>query len=76
MVAYQAVQEEFHDHDLGVYTAFGVCAYQIVEQQQEQVAYIPDVFLSTETAQHFVEISNRLQLEIIHLREVIEDAIL
>ena len=50
MVAYQAVQEEFHDHDLGVYTAFGVCAYQIVEQQQEQVAYIPDVFLSTETA--------------------------
>ena len=53
-----------------------VCAYQIVEQQQEQVAYIPDVFLSTETAQHFVEICNRLQLEIIHLREVIEDAIL
>ena len=29
MVAYQAVQEEFHDHDLGVYTAFGVCAYQM-----------------------------------------------
>lgn len=24
MVAYQAVQEEFHDHDLGVYTAL-VC---------------------------------------------------
>lgn len=76
MVAYRAVQEEYHDHDLGVYTAFGVCAYQIIEQQQEQVAYIPDVFLSTETAQHFVEICNRLQLEIIHLREVIEDAIL
>ena len=44
-------------------------------ERLEQV-YIPDVFLSTETAQHFVEICNRLQLEIIHLREVIEDAIL
>lgn len=25
MVAYQAVQEEFHDHDLGVYTVLLVC---------------------------------------------------
>lgn len=75
MVAYQVVKESVQNGETGLYTTFGVCAYCVERAHKEKIAYIPDVFLNTEAAEHFVDVCNKLQLDVVHLPEVIEDVL-
>lgn len=76
MVAYQVVKEAMRNHEIGAYTAFGICAYHVERTRKEKIAQYSDVFLNTEAAERFVAVCNKLQLDVVHLPEVIEDAIL
>lgn len=73
LISYQVVEETMHSREVGTYTSFGVCAYREEKRHRREVARISDVFLNTETARQFVNTCNKLQLDIIHLPEVIED---
>lgn len=75
MVTYQVVEEMLWGQDFGKYKSFGICAHQMNGEVDEPVAYISDVFLSKESADQFVNLCNRLQLDIVHLDEAISDAI-
>ena len=75
MVTYRVIEEKFNDGELGEYIAFGICAYETNGDKQEKVACVSDVFLNREVAEKLVDMCNELELEIIHLMDVIEDAI-
>lgn len=75
MVSYQVVEENLQDCELGNYTAFGVCAYRVDITKKEKMIQISDIFLDTKAAERFVDICNRLQLDVIHLPEVVQDII-
>ena len=75
MVAYQVVEEDLQNCEVGSYTAFGVCAYLMDAAKREKIIQISDVFLDNRAAQRFVDLCNRLQLDAVHLPEVVEDAI-
>ncbi len=65
------VYPELHFHrELGVYMAFGLRAYY----QRQLLIHIPDVFYHRQQAQDFARLCNREQPALIHLWDVIEDA--
>jgi len=66
------IKPELHISSLlGIYTAFGIQAYR----QNRLLLYIPDVFCHRYDAERLVEMCNRLHLDVIHLKDVIEDAL-
>ncbi|MBR5134179.1 MAG: hypothetical protein IKV35_01130 [Clostridia bacterium] len=71
MVEYR-IKAELHRRSLlHWYIAFGIQAYGNDHVQ----VYIPDVFCRKRDAVRFVDICNRSELDIIHLKDVIEDYI-
>ena len=75
MITYQFVEETLTKPELGTYTAFAIRAYEEKDGKQMIHSHISDVFLNKKEAEHFVELCNRLQLDIVHLPDVIEDAL-
>lgn len=72
MVTYQIVKELIYHSELGNYYSYGICAYL----NKKEIAHISDVFLEKDDAIKFVQKCNQLELDPIHLPEVIEDALL
>ena len=72
---YQVVEESHWDQENGRHIGYGVCAYRMRGRRKEELAHISDVFLSLEAAQDFVARCNRLELDLIHLPDAIEDAL-
>ena len=75
MITYETLEETLSKPELGTYTAFAIRAYEEKDGKQITLSHISDVFLNKAEAEHFVELCNRLQLDIIHLPDVIEDAL-
>ena len=75
MVIYQTVEETLWNPHVGTYKAFGICAYQMDKEEKQVMAHIPDVFFDQEAAQRLVDICNRLELDVVHLHDVVEDAL-
>jgi len=75
MIIYRTKEEMLYHPEIGFYTAFGVAAFRETDGQKKLVEYVSDVFLEKEEAENFVVLCNELGLELIHLCDVIEDAI-
>jgi len=73
MFEYRAEQERLCRSDVGEYTAFAVRAYRRCSEQQETAASISDVFLDERTAERCVRQWTQMELDVIHLWDVIED---
>ena len=74
MITYEFVEENHNDVVLGKYTSFGVKA--IENDSDLQLVYVEDVFSNIETAQEYISLFNNAQLDLIHLKEVIEDILI
>lgn len=75
MVIYQTVEETCWNPSVGMYRAFGICAYCEEKGEKQIIAHIKDVFFDQTTAQRLVDICNRLKLDVVHLYDVVEDAL-
>jgi hypothetical protein len=67
---YEVIAENLWDADIGSYTAYGVLARDC---QGNNVLKVSDVFTDKSDAEAFVEKCNSLDLDIIHIYDVIED---
>lgn len=75
VVTYQLVEESLWAEDVGIYNTFGICAYEAGGKSEKEVAHVSDIFLIREKAEQFVDMCNKLKLDVIHLLDVIEDMI-
>lgn len=71
MITYRIHPEWHFEKDLGVYRSFGLKMYK----RRRLMLHIPDVFCRRQKAQDFARLCNREQPALIHLWDVIEDAI-
>ena len=75
MIIYKITESNMWDIDNGNYTSFGICAYEILNNDKKLVAYVPDIFLNKQDAEVLVDRCNSGKLSLIHLYDVIEDAL-
>ena len=73
MIRYKVVEASLHHPDAGDYIAFGICAYH--DKTGHHVLSVSDVFLNRHDAEALVQRCNLHNLSLIHLPDVIEDAI-
>ena len=75
MIEFYTVKEVLYSEDVGSFTAYGIGVCNNNQNERETLEYIPDVFLDQQRAEQFVILCNRLQLDPIHLFDVVEDAV-
>lgn len=73
MFTYKIMEETICEKEVGNYTTFGVCIYN--DETTESIVTIHDVFLQKQKAEEFVNKCNALNLDPIHIFDVIEDTI-
>lgn len=73
MIRFKVIEDRLHHSDIGNYTAFGICAYH--NKTGKHVLSISDVFLNRNDAEALVQRCNLHKLSLVHLADVIEDAI-
>lgn len=71
MFKYSVLEDQIETGD----TVYGVCAYEIKGNEKEKIISISDVFFNREKAENLVGLCNELDLDVIHLFDVIEDAV-
>ena len=54
MYQYRFIKEEQYNQEHGVYTAYGICGYELAQNVMRETIYLPDVFLSKTVAERFV----------------------
>lgn len=74
MIKYKVIKENFKSCELGKYTSYGIFAYS--EEVHSALKFYPDVFLNKASAEQLVNLCNNNSLDIVHLIDVIEDAII
>ena len=73
MFIYRVIEENLQDCEFESYIAYGI---SVCSDDTEMVlSYISDIFLEKERAEKLVKLCNESNLDPIHLREVVEDAI-
>ncbi len=66
------IRSELHfSRHIGIYRSYGLYLYS----REKLFLHIPDVFCERRQAQHFITLCNREQPELVHLTELIEDAL-
>ena len=53
MYQYRFIKEEQYNQEHGVYTAYGICGYELAQNVMRETIYLPDVFLSKTVAERF-----------------------
>ncbi len=71
MFQYEVIEENFEDSELGTYTSYGIIAMR----DGEKLFCVSDMSLRRELVSELVKLCNELQLDPIHLYDVIEDAL-
>ncbi len=71
MYRYSTIEESFDDEELGNYISYGIT----VRSNGETIMTISDMSLNRELVDELVSRCNSLQLDPLHLYDVIEDAI-
>ncbi len=71
MITYRISTELHFERELGFYRSFGLKIYR----RRKLFLHIPDVFCRRKKALSFARLCNREQPALIHLWDVIEDAI-
>ena len=75
MYQYRFIKEEQYNQEHGVYTAYGICWYELAQHVMRETIYLPDVFLSKTVAERFVALCNELELSLVHLYDAVQDAL-
>ena len=73
MVKFRAVKETHYHPDIGTYTAWGIKGWRVDDKERTVIAYIPDVFLCKQEAEHFAALCTFLNISISRLPDVVED---
>lgn len=76
MVNYYYVEEKLHNSSIGNYTAYAITAYKEESNKKTRIAYISDVFLDEAFAKHFIHICNTMNVDPVHLPDLIEEALI
>ena len=76
MIEFYTVKESLYSEDVGSFIAYGIGVCEKNESNRKTLEYIPDVFLDQHKAEQFVVMCNCLQLDPLHLSDVVEDAVL
>ena len=71
MIEFYTMKESLCSEDVGSFTTYGIG----VCENHQHLEYISDVFLDQQKAEQFVVLCNRLQLDPLHLSDVVEDAV-
>ncbi len=71
MQTYQLREDKFEDESNQLHTVFGID----ITDNGVVVRMIPNVFYCKEKGQSFVDLCNRLELDPIHIDDVIADAL-
>ena len=56
MISFKVIEESLHHPDVGIYTAFGICAYH--DKSGKHVVSVSDVFLNRNDAEALVQRCN------------------
>ena len=70
MVNYGVIEEKMCDSCMGEYITYGIGAY--TTQAHELITFVSDVFPCKDDAEKFVNVCNKNELSLHHLRDVIE----
>ena len=73
MVNYGVIEEKMCDSCMGEYITYGIGAY--TTQAHELITFVSYVFPCKDDAEKFVNVCNKNELSLHHLRDVIEDFI-
>lgn len=74
MVTYRVIKENLINAETGSYTSYGIGVYHT--KSKSVICVISDVFISQEKAVSFIKMCNDMQLDIVHLPNVIEDCLM
>lgn len=74
MVTYRVIKENLINTETGSYTSYGIGVYNT--KSKSAICVISDVFISQEKAVLFTTMCNDMQLDIVHLPNVIEDCLM
>ena len=69
---YRTRIDTVYDEDGNAYTVYGI---EAVGAGGEILASIPDVFFDRQKAEHLADLCNEGHLSLLHLRDVVEDAL-
>lgn len=72
MYIYRAKEEQYHNPEIGFYTAYCV---EVLNVSGERILNIPDVFIDFVQADEFINLCNLYQPEPIHMEELCIDFI-
>lgn len=75
MVKYRITEKTVSYPEIGTYNSYGICAYQKDLDDEKLIACFYDVFSERKKAEELVELCNTLELDPIHLEDVVEDAL-
>ena len=73
MYIYFLKREQLYRRNIGHYIGYGIGVYRRFNGREYLIRYIPDVFTERRFAEKMVRNCNALQLEPIHLEEIIEE---
>ena len=76
MVRYYYVEEKLYYPSIGNYTAYAITAYKEDDNIKIRLAYISDVFLDEAVAKQFIHICNAMNVDPVHLPNLIEEALI
>ena len=76
MVRYYYVEEKLYNSSIGNYTAYAIIAYNKDDNIKIRLTYISDVFLDKADAKQFIHICNTMNVEPVHLSDLIEEALI
>lgn len=75
MVEYRITERKVSYPETGTYDSYGICAYTIECESEKLIACFYDVFSERKKAEELVYLCNSLELDPIHLEDVVEDAL-
>lgn len=71
MTFYQLRKDILYQQDTGDYTSYGIDVFN--SQSNVLIRSIPDISLEKELLKNLISLCNDLQLDIIHLDDVVDD---
>lgn len=71
MITYKVQEEHLFKPETGSYTSYGILAYE--DSSDKVVCRISDIFLDRKLAEKYTQLFNTMNLEIVHLQNVIDD---
>lgn len=71
MITYKVQEEHLVNPEIGSYTSYGILAYD--DCSNRVLCEISDIFLDRKSAEKYTQLFNKMNLDIVHLQNVIDD---